>query len=103
MSLDGYVAGPHQSLENPLGVGGERLHDWAVALKSWREAHGMEGGEQNESSAVVEEQIVNVGATIMGRKMFGGGPGPWDEAKLWNGWWGANPPFHHAVFVLTHH
>jgi len=103
MSLDGFVAGPHQSVENPLGVGGMRLHDWVVPLKAWRSTHGLEGGEVNESSRVVEESVANIGATIMGRKMFGGHPGRWNREKPWLGWWGADPPFHHPVFVLTHH
>jgi dihydrofolate reductase len=103
MSLDGFVAGPQQSIENPLGLGGERLHEWVVPLRSWRSAHGMEGGEENESTAVVEQSIENIGATIMGRNMFGGHPGPWKSQAPWTGWWGANPPFHHPVFVLTHH
>jgi dihydrofolate reductase len=101
VSADGYVAGPDQSLENPLGVGGERLHDWVVALRAWREPHGLEGGEVNASTPVVEESLANVGAEIMGRGKFGGGPGPW--ADEWRGWWGAEPPFHMPVFVLTHH
>ena len=103
MSLDGFAAGPNQSVENPLGVGGERLHDWVVQLAAWRAAHGMSGGVVNASSAVVEEETQNIGATIMGRNMFGGHPGPWDKNKPWTGWWGKNPPFHHPVFVLTHH
>jgi dihydrofolate reductase len=103
MSLDGFVAGPDQSLDNPLGIGGEQLHEWALSLAAWRAPHGLEGGEVNESSKVVEASVTNVGATIMGRNMFGGGPGPWDDRKPWNGWWGDNPPFHHPVFVLTHH
>jgi dihydrofolate reductase len=103
MSFDGFVAGPEQSLGNPLGIGGESLHDWVVPLAAWRGAHGREGGEVNESSRVIEEQNANIGATIMGRNMFGGHPGPWDEKQPWNGWWGAKPPFHHPVFVLTHH
>jgi dihydrofolate reductase len=103
MSFDGYVAGPSQSVENPLGVGGMRLHEWVVPLAVWRATHGLEGGEVDASSKVVEEAVANVGATIMGRNMFGGHPGPWDAAKPWNGWWGQNPPFHHPVFVLTHH
>jgi dihydrofolate reductase len=103
MSLDGFVAGPHQSVENPLGVGGMRLHEWAFALEAWRSAHGLEGGEVNESASIVNESIANIGATIMGRNMFGGHPGPWDPSKPWNGWWGHDPPFHHPVFVLTHH
>jgi len=103
MSLDGYTAGPQQSVENPLGVGGMRLHDWAFPLAAWRAPHGLEGGEVNESTRVVEESLANIGATIMGRNMFGGHPGPWNAAEPWNGWWGVNPPFHHPVFVLTHH
>ena len=103
MSLDGYVAGPNQSLENPLGVCGDRLHEWAFRLAVVREYHGLEGGEVSESTKVVEESLANIGATIMGRNMFGGGPGPWDDLHPWNGWWGINPPFHHPVFVLTHH
>jgi dihydrofolate reductase len=103
MSLDGFVAGPEQSVENPLGIGGMKLHEWVFPLKAWRQTHGMEGGEVNESSTVVEESMANIGATIMGRNMFGGHPGPWDEKQPWNGWWGDNPPFHHPVFVLTRH
>jgi dihydrofolate reductase len=102
VSVDGYVAGPNQSLENPLGEGGEGLHDWLVALKAWRERHGLEGGEVNASTPVVEESVANVGAEIMGRGKFGGGPGPWGD-DLWIGWWGEEPPFHMPVFVLTHH
>jgi dihydrofolate reductase len=103
MSIDGFVAGPDQSLENPLGVRGEELHRWMTSLAAWREAHGEEGGEENASSAVVERWTAGVGAMIMGRKMFGGGPGPWREDEPWTGWWGENPPFHHPVFVLSHH
>jgi dihydrofolate reductase len=103
MSLDGFVAGPDQSVENPLGIGGTRLHEWAFELAAFREAHGMDGGEINESTRVVEESLANIGATVMGRNMFGGHPGAWDSKNPWNGWWGDNPPFHHAVFVLTHH
>jgi dihydrofolate reductase len=103
MSLDGFVAGPSQSVDNPLGVGGMRLHEWAFALAQWRAMHGLDGGEVDESTPVVEESLANIGATVMGRNMFGGHPGPWDARRPWNGWWGANPPFHHPVFVLTHH
>jgi len=103
MSLDGFVAGPDQSVNEPLGVGGEGLHEWVLPLAAWRTAHGKEGGEVNESSRVVEEEVANIGATIMGRNMFGGHPGGWDAGNPWNGWWGKNPPFHHPVFVLTHH
>ena len=103
ISLDGYAAGPDQSHENPLGEGGEGLHQWALELDSWRREHGREGGVTNASSAVVEETIANVGAGVMGRNMFGGGPGPWRENPPWEGWWGEDPPFHVPVFVLTHH
>ena len=103
MSLDGYSAGPRQSKDNPLGVGGERLHEWVFPLAAFRAMHGDEGGEVNASNRVVEESLANIGATIMGRNMFGGHPGPWDARKPWNGWWGDDPPFHHPVFVLTHH
>ena len=103
MSLDGFVAGPNQSVENPLGVGGMRVHEWVFPLKVWREMQGMEGGAVNASSKVVEESMANIGATIMGRNMFGGHPGPWDAKKPWRGWWGENPPYHHPVFVLTHY
>jgi len=103
MSLDGFVAGPKQSVDNPLGIGGMRLHEWVVPLTVWRSTHGLEGGEVNESTRVVEESLANIGATVMGRNMFGGHPGPWDAEKPWKGWWGANPPYHHPVFVLTHH
>ena len=102
MSLDGFVAGPDQSVENPLGVGGMALHQWAFELAAWRAPHDMEGGVVTESSAVIEERLAATGATIMGRNMFGGGPGPWGDDP-WNGWWGDDPPFHHPVFVLTHH
>jgi dihydrofolate reductase len=103
MSLDGYVAGPNQSVDEPLGAGGEQLHEWVFPLAAWREPHGLPGGEVNESSAVLEEAIAGIGATIMGRNMFGGHPGPWNAESPWNGWWGRKPPFHHPVFVLTHH
>lgn len=103
MSLDGFIAGPDQSVENPLGIGGEQLHEWVVALAAWRAPHGLAGGEVNESSKVVEEEQAGIGATIMGRNMFGGHPGPWNPDDPWNGWWGDDPPFHHPVFVLTHH
>lgn len=103
MSLDGFVAGPQQSVKDPLGIGGERLHEWVVPLAVWRRSHNLEGGEVNASSAIFEESLAGIGATVMGRNMFGGHPGPWSAERPWNGWWGANPPFHHPVFVLTHH
>lgn len=102
MSLDGYVAGPRQDVDNPLGVGGMQLHEWVFPLAVWRGPQGLEGGEVNESTPVVMASTANIGATVMGRNMFGGGPGPWGH-EPWNGWWGDNPPYHHPVFVLTHH
>jgi dihydrofolate reductase len=102
MSLDGYVAGPNQREEEPLGTGGEELHQWLVPLKAFRETHGEHGGEVNASTPIAEEILGNVGATIMGRNMFGGGPGTWGDDP-WKGYWGDNPPYHHPVFVLTRH
>jgi dihydrofolate reductase len=102
MSVDGYVAGPNQSAEDPLGVGGLRLHEWIFPLAAWREDHGEEGGEDNASTPVWKRRNANIGAVVMGRNMFGGGPGPWGEDP-WRGFWGEDPPFHNPVFVLTHH
>ncbi len=103
ISLDGFVAGPNQSDQNPLGEGGERLHEWAFSLAAWRQSHGQQGGEVNESAPVVEESRENLGAGIMGRNMFGPpGGGPWDDEE-WTGWWGEDPPYHYPVFILTHH
>ncbi len=90
MSLDGFVAGSDQSVQHPLGVGGMRLHEWVFPLAVWRAMQGMEGGIVNDSSRVVKESMANIGATIMGRNMFGGHPGAWDAKKPWNGWWGAS-------------
>jgi dihydrofolate reductase len=101
MSLDGFVAGPSPSVEQPLGDGGEGLHQWVYDLETWRERHGLTGGTSNRDAEILEEAIGAAGATIMGRRMFGGGDGPWDES--WRGWWGDEPPFRHPVFVLTHH
>jgi dihydrofolate reductase len=103
MSLDGFTAGPDQSEEHPLGKGGMGLHEWALELAAFNEAHGREGGVVNESTPVMEGATRNVGAQVMGRGMFGGGPGPWSEDPVWEGWWGDEPPFHVPVFVLTHH
>jgi dihydrofolate reductase len=103
MSTDGYVAGPNQSEDDPLGEGGMGLHDWAFPLAAWREPHGMEGGEVNASTPVVERSLRDLGAMIMGRNMFGPVRGGWDSENPWDGWWGEDPPFHVPVFVLTHH
>jgi dihydrofolate reductase len=86
----------------PLGVGGERLHEWMRELAVWRRHAGLEGGVENASTEVLEQGNDDVGAIIMGRNMFGGGPGPWGDDP-WRGWWGDDPPFHVPVFVLTHH
>jgi dihydrofolate reductase len=101
VSLDGFTAGPKQSLENPIGEGGMRLHEWMFQTASWREMHGEKGGQRTEDSDMIDEFSRNVGAYIMGRKMFGGGDGKWDMS--WKGWWGDDPPYHTPVFVLTHH
>jgi dihydrofolate reductase len=105
LSLDGFVAGPNQSEENPLGEGGEggeRLHEWIVPLAAWRQSHGQQGGEVNESARIVEESRENIGAAVMGRNMFGPvGGGAWGDE--WRGWWGDNPPYHYPVFIVTHH
>jgi dihydrofolate reductase len=103
-SLDGFVAGPNQTLQEPLGRGGERLHEWAVATTSWREAHGQGAeGETNIDDELIAENLRTTGATIMGRRMFSGGEGPWEDDPNADAWWGDDPPFHHPVFVLTHH
>ena len=102
MSLDGFVAGPNPSLEEPLGAGGNLLHEWAFAAASWRESHGLEGGEKNADSDVIEESLRATGAVVMGRKMFSGGEGSWENDPRADGWWGDDPPFHVSVFVLTH-
>jgi dihydrofolate reductase len=101
MSLDGFVAGPNQSTEHPLGEGGMQLHEWVFELAAWRQRHGQDGGEVNASTDVVETSLENVGATVMGRNMFGG-EGPWGDHP-WDGWWGDDPPFHMPVFIVTHH
>ncbi|MBI5309547.1 MAG: dihydrofolate reductase family protein [Actinobacteria bacterium] len=103
ISLDGFCAGPDQSLEDPLGKGGRRLHEWTAATRAWRESHGLDGGETGADSELVASSIADTGATIMGRRMFSGGTGPWESDPNANGWWGETPPFHHPVFVLTHH
>lgn len=101
ISLDGYVAGPNQSLEHPLGEGGTKLQEWSYGTASWRGIHGLDGGEHNTDSEILAADTRGVGAYIIGRRMFGGGEGAWDES--WIGWWEDEPPFHAPVFVLTHH
>jgi len=103
MSLDGFVAGPNPTFERPLGEGGEGLHEWVLPLASWRKPHGLPGGETNASTEVVEERLESTGAVVMGRRMFSGGDGPWEDDPNADGWWGDDPPFHVPVFVLTHH
>jgi dihydrofolate reductase len=103
VSLDGFAAGAEQSVEQPLGVRGGLLHEWMRELAAWRKQAGLEGGIENENTERVESDGQKTGALIMGRNMFGGGPGPWAEEQPWNGWWGDDPPFHLPVFVLTHH
>jgi dihydrofolate reductase len=102
LSLDGFMAGPDQSIDQPLGVGGMRLHDWAFALEAFQKSHGKSGGEVNASTRMIDEMFENVGAVIMGRNMFGPVRGPWQDTE-WKGWWGNDPPYHMPVFVLTHH
>jgi len=103
MSVDGYMAGPNQTREEPLGVGGEALHDWAVKLEAFHKVQGKTvPGEVNASSQMMYEMFENVGAVIMGRNMFGPIRGEWPD-DTWKGWWGKNPPYHVPVFVLTHH
>ena len=103
MSLDGFVAGPDATLEEPLGKGGERLHEWALRLASWRSQHGLEGGETGPDDELSRELQARVGAVVMGRRMFSGGDGPWESDPNADAWWGDDPPFHVPVFVLTHH
>jgi dihydrofolate reductase len=103
MSLDGFIAGPNPTLEEPLGAGGEGLHEWTVGLASWRERHGESGGARNADDEVVAESLAATGAVVMGRRMFSGGEGAWEDDPNADGWWGETPPFHAPVFVVTHH
>jgi dihydrofolate reductase len=103
MSLDGFVAGPNQTREEPLGAGGEGLHEWVTRLASWRSRHGLEGGASGPDDDLVQELSSSIGANVMGRRMFSGGEGPWEHDTNADGWWGEEPPFHGPVFVLTHH
>ena len=103
MSLDGFVAGPNITMEQPLGEGGELLHDWITRLASWRARHGQEGGETGPANDLVERLVGSIGAYVMGRRMFSGGAGAWEDDPNADGWWGDEPPFRAPVFVLTHH
>ncbi|HEX6748486.1 MAG TPA: dihydrofolate reductase family protein [Longimicrobium sp.] len=103
ISLDGYGAGPRQSRENPLGVGGEELHDWLVHTRAFKRTHGGgDGGDTGVDDDFAARSMEGIGAWILGRNMFGPIRGPWPD-ESWRGWWGANPPYHVPVFVLTHH
>jgi len=103
ISLDGFVAGPNPTLKEPLGQGGEQLHEWILRLETWKKAHGKSGGETGPENNLFQTTIDRTGAVIMGRKMFNGGSGPWEDDPNADGWWGDNPPFHAPVFVLTSH
>jgi dihydrofolate reductase len=103
MSLDGFIAGPKPTLKEPLGRGGEQLHEWVIKLAPWRKGHHKTGGETGPDSEIIQASIDRTGAVIMGRKMFSGGNGSWENDPNSDGWWGDNPPFHVPVFILTHH
>ncbi|HEX5796962.1 MAG TPA: dihydrofolate reductase family protein [Candidatus Saccharimonadales bacterium] len=103
VSLDGFVAGPNPTLKEPLGHGGEQLHDWVLRLQAWRKPHGKPNGETGPGNDLFQATIDRTGAVIMGRKMFSGGEGPWENDPNPDGWWGDNPPFHVPVFILTSH
>jgi dihydrofolate reductase len=103
MSLDGFIAVPNPTLAEPLVKGGDRLHEWVVRLASWRAPHGLEGGETTADDELFRQLTNSIGAHIMGRRMFSNGAGPWEDDPKADGWWGDEPPFHHPVFVLTHH
>ncbi len=102
LSLDGYAAGPGQDLDHPLGVGGRKLHDWIFATRHGRAMIDLEGGESGLDDDTFAGREDDIGATIIGRNMFGPLRGPWGDTT-WSGWWGEDPPFHHDVFVLTHY
>jgi dihydrofolate reductase len=103
MSLDGFIAGPKPTHKEPLGRGGEKLHEWVTRLAAWREPHGRTGGETGPDNDLFKESTANTGAVIMGRRMFSGGEGPWETDPNPDGWWGDTPPFHVPVFILTEH
>jgi dihydrofolate reductase len=102
VSLDGYGAGPNQSVEDPLGVGGEQVHDWLVGTRTFRKLFGSEGGSTGVDDEFAQRGFAKVGAWILGRNMFGPVRGPWPDEN-WRGWWGDEPPYRCDVFVLTHY
>ena len=102
ISLDGYGAGPNQTLQEPLGTGGEELHEWLVHTRTFHQLVGREGGATGANQDFAQRSFHNIGANIMGRNMFGPVRGDWPDGN-WKGWWGGNPPFHTPTFVLTHH
>lgn len=102
ISIDGFGAGPNQSLDNPLGAGGEDLHEWFIPTKTFQQSSGNDGGTTGIDNDLASRGFNNIGAWIMGRNMFGPIRGPWPDEE-WKGWWGDNPPYHVPVFVLTHH
>jgi dihydrofolate reductase len=102
VSIDGYGAGPDQDVDNPIGVGGLGLHEWVFATRAWHKRQNTDGGDEGLDDKFIKEADKGIGATIMGRNMFGPIRGPWNDSS-WTGWWGANPPYHHSTFVLTHH
>jgi dihydrofolate reductase len=102
ISLDGYAAGPHQDVDNPLGQRGLELHEWVFKTRHWQQMEGGEGGDEGLDDQFMARGDAGIGATIMGRNMFGPIRGPWTKEQ-WSGWWGPSPPYHHSVFVLTHH
>jgi dihydrofolate reductase len=103
MSLDGFVAGPDQTLAEPLGKNGLLLHEWIFGLAAWREKHGLEGGERSADDDLVAASLAATGAVVMGRRMWSGGAGRWEDDPNAGGWWGDEPPFDVPVFVVTHH
>jgi dihydrofolate reductase len=102
LSIDGYSAGPSQSLEHPLGINGPELMDWFFHTRVWREMHGQPGGDTGVDNGIAKQGFENMGAWILGRNMFGPIRGPWTGDE-WKGWWGDEPPYHVPTFVLTHH
>ena len=102
ISIDGYGAGPHQDLQNPLGVGGPELFDWFFHTRTWQRMHGNEDGEKGVDDDIAAQGFAGIGAWILGRNMFGPVRGPWLDDS-WKGWWGDEPPYHAPVFVVTHY